>query len=216
MISGSLFIFVDLDGVLWDSEASHKRAFIDAASEYFPGSSEYFKKSNWGFGLPTEKVFLEYLYSNKIDVDFKLIEALTRTKREFAKKYVINHSVINENLLGQLNQVKELFDCKIALVSASSRENVNGFLGRVSDPKMFEAIISREDSKFTKPSPAPYLRAMKLLNSLPEQSIAIDDSEEGVQSARAAGIGLVIKYKLHIKVLDTIKNFAQVRLQTRP
>ena len=58
--------------------------------------------------------------------------------------------------------------------------------------KFFEFVISLEDVKESKPSPEPYLKALKrlLLNS--DDCLIVEDSVRGLQSATAAQIDCII------------------------
>jgi HAD superfamily hydrolase (TIGR01509 family) len=55
-----------------------------------------------------------------------------------------------------------------------------GFVG-------FDAVVSGDDVVESKPHPEPYLRGAELLGVDPALCVAIEDSEPGIRSARAAG-----------------------------
>jgi beta-phosphoglucomutase-like phosphatase (HAD superfamily) len=48
--------------------------------------------------------------------------------------------------------------------------------------------VCRDNTLRHKPHPEPYSTALKLLNCLPENSFAIEDSPLGIASAKAAGL----------------------------
>lgn len=77
---------------------------------------------------------------------------------------------------------------KIALVSSAAKTLVEAFVKAQQLTDMFDALITPEGLVKSKPAPDIYIRAIKTLNILPLEALAIEDSENGVQSAVDAGI----------------------------
>lgn len=77
---------------------------------------------------------------------------------------------------------------KIALVSSAARSLVEAFVKGQQLAKIFDALVTPEGLVKSKPAPDIYLRALKVLSILPQEALAIEDSENGVQSALDAGI----------------------------
>ncbi len=61
-----------------------------------------------------------------------------------------------------------------------------GFLG------YFEFIVAREDYEKAKPNPDPYLLGISRSGNRPEECIAIEDTERGLNSALSAGIDCIV------------------------
>jgi HAD superfamily hydrolase (TIGR01509 family) len=77
-----------------------------------------------------------------------------------------------------------------ALVTSTGRRLVDvalSVLGRSN----FDVVVCGDEVEATKPHPAPYLLAARLLGVRPEACVAIEDSPTGVASARAAGIAVI-------------------------
>jgi beta-phosphoglucomutase-like phosphatase (HAD superfamily) len=53
---------------------------------------------------------------------------------------------------------------------------------------MFDALSTADMVERTKPDPAPYVLAAKLLGVPPEECIAVEDSASGLRSAMSAGM----------------------------
>jgi beta-phosphoglucomutase-like phosphatase (HAD superfamily) len=51
--------------------------------------------------------------------------------------------------------------------------------------------VSSEEVERGKPAPDVYLEALRRLGAAPEASTAVEDSENGIRSARAAGMRVV-------------------------
>ena len=64
--------------------------------------------------------------------------------------------------------------------------------------ELFDGFVFGEDVEQGKPSPEAYLKAMDLMGADADRCIAIEDSEAGLASARAAGL-LVAKVSWHAK-----------------
>ena len=85
---------------------------------------------------------------------------------------------------------------KLGLVSSSREKWIDYTLSRLSFRDKFQEIISINDRPDLKPKPDPagYLEAFKKLNADPKLSIILEDSNSGIQAAKAAG-AYVIAFK---------------------
>jgi HAD superfamily hydrolase (TIGR01509 family) len=75
-----------------------------------------------------------------------------------------------------------------AIASSSPFGWVNGHIERLGLTHFFDQIVTVEDVDAAKPAPDLYLRATELLDVDPGDAIALEDSPNGVQSAKAAGL----------------------------
>jgi sugar-phosphatase len=77
---------------------------------------------------------------------------------------------------------------RLALASSSPMRLIRAVLrmGRLED--RFEVTVTAEDDERGKPHPDVYLRAARELGVRPERCLAIEDSINGVRSAKAAGM----------------------------
>jgi HAD superfamily hydrolase (TIGR01509 family) len=76
-----------------------------------------------------------------------------------------------------------------ALVTSSLRPLAEAVLAGAGF--RFPVTVCGDDVPTTKPDPAPYLLAAKLLEVTPARCVALEDSPNGVASATAAGCGVV-------------------------
>jgi HAD superfamily hydrolase (TIGR01509 family) len=76
-----------------------------------------------------------------------------------------------------------------ALVTSSEREFADAVTGGAGF--RFPVTVCGDDVAATKPDPAPYLLAAKLLGAEPERCVALEDSPNGVASATSAGCGVI-------------------------
>ncbi len=88
--------------------------------------------------------------------------------------------------------VKELLDTlkpkyKLAVVSGSNRVTVHTIINTFF-PDTFEVIIDGEMMKESKPSPEPYLLAVRKLGIARECCLVIENAPLGIRSAKNAGL----------------------------
>lgn len=81
---------------------------------------------------------------------------------------------------------------RMAVVTSSQRQHFDLMHAGIGLSRYFEFVLTREDYTQTKPSPEPYLLALKRLGIEPERCVAIEDSERGLAAARAAGLRCLV------------------------
>ena len=201
-------ILFDLDGVLLNTEPLLAKAWIETAKEY------------------------NHYLSND-----QLLELKGRRRRDCAKKVQkwikTNHSIENLLAIQKLKVDKQLTKAQpikgaidlikfcineqlpMALVTSSSKDSfkikssVNPWLN------LFEIKILGDDKFISagKPSPEPYLRALKLLGVDSDKTWVIEDSYAGSVSGLKAGCNLIF-FSEDIKILDKLINkFNQEKIQ---
>ena len=173
-------IIFDLDGVLFDGCDLHAEIFLKAISEIRPDisiSKEYHDKEL--NGLPT-KIKLKILKIEEIEA-----EQIYILKQLLTNNYLstIKPSIKNVDLCKELKRLEYNIYC----VSNSIRSSIETVLSRMGIIEMFSGIISNEDVSENKPSPIPYLTLYKKFNINPDQSLILEDSEFGIQSATQSG-----------------------------
>jgi len=80
----------------------------------------------------------------------------------------------------------------MAIVTSSRRDHFdlihrhNGLLG------YFDFILTREDYRYSKPSPEPYLKALQVSGLRAEECLVIEDTRRGLEAAHQAGLRCVV------------------------
>ena len=80
----------------------------------------------------------------------------------------------------------------LAVASASPMRIINAVLDKFDIRDKFKAVHSAEHDKHPKPAPDVYLRTAAELNIDPQNCTAIEDSLKGMQSAKAAGMNVIV------------------------
>ena len=183
-------IVFDLDGVLIDSVNIHINSFnesvkIIAGEEFIPTNEENEKYYN---GLKTsDKLNLLTKYKN---LPIKYHKEIWDKKQSITINELlkINKNVIHCNML---NDLKNL-DFKIACCSNSIKRSVLIILSNLGILPYFDLILSNEDVTNAKPHPEIYWKAMSHFNVLPEQTLILEDSPNGLVSAQKSGSNIFV------------------------
>ena len=77
---------------------------------------------------------------------------------------------------------------KTAIASSSRSNWVMDHLERFGIDEHFDAILCREDVSRTKPDPELYQKALERLSVPAAETIAFEDSANGIRAAKAAGL----------------------------
>jgi HAD superfamily hydrolase (TIGR01509 family) len=99
---------------------------------------------------------------------------------------------------------------RLAVASNSPRRYVDAILSGTGYAGSFEVVVSGDEVARFKPAPDVYLRVAERLGLSPEEVVAVEDSPVGVESARAAGMtvillrGLVAMDAPDVKAVDSL------------
>jgi HAD superfamily hydrolase (TIGR01509 family) len=80
----------------------------------------------------------------------------------------------------------------MAVVTGGYRDVIIPTLDGVEITSLFDAIVTADDVTHSKPAPDVYRTAMERLGVDPAACVAYEDSDIGIASARAAGVGRVV------------------------
>jgi beta-phosphoglucomutase family hydrolase len=102
-------------------------------------------------------------------------------------------------LLPQLKAVPEVVEhidaqhgrIPFAVVSGSTRESVTASLDSLKLLDRFDTMVCAGDYKKSKPDPECFLLAASKLGVAPESCLVFEDTDMGIQAARAAGMASV-------------------------
>jgi HAD superfamily hydrolase (TIGR01509 family) len=79
----------------------------------------------------------------------------------------------------------------LAVASSSNRPLIDGVLELAGLAPLFPATVSSEEVPRGKPAPDVYLEAAARLGVMPTRCAAVEDSHNGIRSAKAAGMRVV-------------------------
>ena len=179
-------VIFDMDGVLLDSESVCDRCFEQAAIEQNIEDRKPIIEDARGMGKPSFMDFIAKTYGDKIDTEL----LWNRASELF-------HIVEDKEGLSLLPFVKEILEYlkpnyKIALASSTRRSSVERQMKATGIWDFFDVTVCGDDVQNTKPSPEIYQKAVKDLNLLPENCLAIEDSLNGIKSGTSAGLKVIM------------------------
>jgi HAD superfamily hydrolase (TIGR01509 family) len=102
----------------------------------------------------------------------------------------------------------------LGLASSSNRPLIDLVLHEMGVADLFRATVSSEEVGRGKPAPDVYLEAARRLGVAPERAAAVEDSESGIRSAKAAGMRVVAIPNRHFPPGDDALALADVRLDS--
>ena len=184
-------VLFDLDGVLVDACDWHYEA-LNRALEDVAGTrinrEEHITTFN---GLTTLSKLNMLAEAGRLErEDMCKISPL---KQQYTKETIKNNLCVDNTKVNLLKHLKSN-GYKIACVTNSIRETATLMLTLCGIMDFIDLLVSNEDSLNNKPHPEPYIKAMVLLNCLPENCTIIEDSPKGLEAARLSGAE-VIKVK---------------------
>jgi HAD superfamily hydrolase (TIGR01509 family) len=118
-----------------------------------------------------------------------------------ARKNAIYAELVGGGRVPLRNGVRELMEeCRaeglpMGIATTTSRANVDALLAGHLGPRWtewFGTIVCGEDVARKKPDPAVFFAALGALGTDPLETVAIEDSPNGVEAARAAGIPVIV------------------------
>jgi HAD superfamily hydrolase (TIGR01509 family) len=80
----------------------------------------------------------------------------------------------------------------MAIVTSSHRNHFEIIHRHTGLLRFFDFVLTREDYRHSKPHPEPYLTALARSAGCAHHSLVVEDSERGLNAARAAGLPCVV------------------------
>lgn len=187
---GRMCVMVDLDGTLFDTDSVNFMAY----SKALESTGRFLSRDDYA-GKCMGRKYTDFLPDMYPDLSLAELEGIHEEKQRAYASF-LGHASKNEVLVSFLREIKPT--CGICLVTTASRRNALDLLERFGMLELFDGFVFGEDVEQGKPSPEAYLKAMDLMGADADRCIAIEDSEAGLASARAAGL-LVAKVSWHAK-----------------
>lgn len=173
-------IIFDLDGALVNSMPTHvkawKQAFAKIANLEITERDVYLLEGMRGMELVTK------IFEQKGFQDQSLVKPVHDEKSKIFKE--IRSSEPFEGVKGMIDSIK----CKKAVVSGSSKNDVETIMEEAFGKNKFDVIITADDVKKGKPDPSAFLEALKRMVVTPQEAIVVENAPLGAKAAKTAGI----------------------------
>lgn len=195
-------IIFDMDGVLIDARDWHYEALNKALSMFGMAISRFDHLVTYD-GLPTkeklkmlslEKGFPGGLHSfiNELKQQFTIEEVIMKCRPVFHHQYA----------LARLKSE----GYKLVVCSNSIKDTITIMLTKAGIIDYFDFYLSNQDVKKSKPDPEIYNTAISKLGLTKDECLVVEDNENGIKSAEAAGASLLRVYNVNDVHYQSIKN----------
>ena len=173
----------DCDGTIADSMPLHYIAWSKALGEWncpFPEERFY----AWG-GMPIVEIIERLSTEHGIKMPVKRVAA---RKEELSYEHLPELKAVPE-VLEHIEQQHGRIP--FAVVSGSERASVQASLRAIGLLQKFQTLVCAGDYVRSKPDPEAFLMAAQRLGVSPESCLVFEDTQMGVDAAKAAGMAWV-------------------------
>lgn len=202
-------VFFDMDGTVADTE-SLWRYIIDSISDRFGLDFTFFDRVEDGYNLAMA------------DALKLILEENGRYSAELEKEILDEVDVLYEialngktSLIGGIPELLQtLRDRGIVsvLVSNSTRRQAGMILEHYGLSHLIGFIVAADDVARGKPDREPYCRALELTGLVPEEVVAVEDSDTGEKSAAGAGIACIrVRTNTPFEAYDLVRERLNIR-----
>jgi hypothetical protein len=174
-------VLIDLDGTLANSLEVMWQAYREFLAVFSkPATAADFAQ----FNGPPLKNIVQQLQTRY---------ALAGDHRDLMQQYndiidrLYQQVLPNPGALALLQGIKQK-NCQIGIITSNNQFRTNQWLANNGLQPFIDFVVSEEDVIRGKPDPEPYLLGLHLAECDEEETIAIEDSAQGVQAALAAGL----------------------------
>jgi HAD superfamily hydrolase (TIGR01509 family) len=177
-------LILDFDGVIVDSEPAHAAAKRLVLERH---------------GIPFGETMFD-AWKGRTDVDFfahvagelapGADAAVLLDAKRVAYREVFEAVTLVDGIEAFLAAARVAFP-SLGVATSATVEDVGLVVERFGLRRWFDAIVTSADTSRHKPDPDPYLVALARLGLRAGDALAIEDSPNGIRSARAAGLAVV-------------------------
>lgn len=194
-------IIFDMDGVIIDSEPMHYKAYHDMFNEIgIEVSKELYESFTGQSTLNVCKRLCDHFKLSQTP------ESLVAIKRKHYKQFFDTDSEL-DLISGVLDLIKNYHENQLTLVlgSSAAMTSINMIFERFELNQYFKTKLSGADLKQSKPHPEIFEKAAEATGFKKHECLVIEDSTNGIEAAKSAGIYCVGYDSFHSKNQDYTK-----------
>lgn len=163
---------------------------------------QYLRDMNQGLGTWAE--------SRAAGIDEQTISRQREVRDNYYEEYLKTEAIEIKGVVETLAELSKYV--RMAIVTTAKQVDFGIIHERRQVRRFMNFVLVREDYKLTKPHLAPYLTGLKRFGATKEETLVVEDSSIGLNSAVAAGIDCVIVYNDFTKAHDFSQ--ASYRIET--
>lgn len=170
----------DLDGVVFNTEPQYTEFWKKIGETFLPDIPDFAQKIK---GTTLKEILATY-FAHIPGADEKVRDAINRFEEQMTYPLV-------PGVLDRLLDLR-MTGFKTAIVTSSDKNKMaNVFKADPGIRIYFDKVFTAEDFKFSKPDPYCYLYAMEQFNTVPGNCVVFEDSFNGLEAGRRAGMFVV-------------------------
>lgn len=198
------YILFDHDGVLVDTEFWYYKAGARALADIglTLDKDRYLRDMNQGLGT--------WAQARAAGVDEEAISRQREVRDDYYQEYLRTEAIEIEGVVDTLAELSKYV--RMAIVTTAKRADFDIIHENRHIRQFMDFVLVREDYKVAKPHPEPYLTGLQRLGASKEETLVVEDSARGLNSAVAAGIDCAIVYNDFTKAQNFSR--ASYRIET--
>jgi len=198
------YILFDHDGVLVDTEFWYFRAGARALAEIglILDEEQYVRDMNQGIGT--------WAQARAAGIDEATIDRQRGIRDKYYQDYLRTESIEIDGVVETLAELST--HVRMAIVTTAKRADFELIHEKRQITQFMDFVLTREDYNHSKPHPEPYLTGLRLFGATASETLVVEDSARGLNSAVAAGIDCAIVHNEFTKTHDF--SAATHRIQT--
>jgi beta-phosphoglucomutase-like phosphatase (HAD superfamily) len=188
-------VIFDFDGVIVDTESMHWKAAQSVLADVGIALDmpDYYERY---LGFDDAGMFRAVASDRGVPFDNRVVANLVRRKSQMLISLMDDGAAMFAGAAECVSRCAA--EVPLAIASGALRHEIDMILSRIGLRQAFQVIVGAEDAPRSKPAPDPYVRVVELLRGVVASHeltagdcVAIEDSQWGLESARAAGVHCV-------------------------
>src|SRR5690606_3421092 len=212
-ISAKAFLF-DLNGTMIDDMQYHTIAWHKILTEDLGEQITVEETKAQMYGKYSE--LLDRVFGRGYFTDERTLEISLEKERRYQEAFR-PHLKLIEGLDEFLEKAKQE-DIRMAIGSAAITFNIEFVLDNLNARSYFDAIVSADDVRESKPHPETFLKGAQLLKVQPSECVVFEDAPKGVEAAANAGMPCVVlttmheeeEFKQYSNIIKFVKDYTEL------
>ncbi len=180
-------VVFDMDGLMFDTERMIQRSWDVVGVQM--GFGKMGKDIYHTLGLNNAQ--REQYFKDTYGEDFPYLEFRENYRAEVHRVTMERGTPVKKGLYELLEVLREK-GLRLAVATSSSYESAKRLLEEAKVFAYFHAVVTGNMVERSKPAPDIYLKACEALGVSPEYALALEDSYNGIRSAHAAGMKVIM------------------------
>lgn len=178
------YVLFDHDGVLVDTEfwyySAGERALADIGVTL--DRDRYVRGMSQGLGTWAE--------ARAAGIDERTIDRLRAARDDYYQEYLRTEAIEIDGVVDALAELSKYV--RMAIVTTSKRADFDLIHEKRHIAQFMDFVLAREDYQLAKPHPEPYLAGLERFGAARRETLVVEDSARGLNSAVAAGIDCAV------------------------